>query len=147
MANRLDVMYERYQKKIVEDRGVLAPVVREVVLTYVERSASSAKACCEAGWRGFAEWVGKLRDDDDRFTTLATFGTTLAGRLWSEIINDYLNTNAMNDSFDHCVVNWFCFAERPGDPGEHFDRLFDLILLDALGCASYDPLASQATVD
>jgi hypothetical protein len=122
---------------VTANRAIIAPAFRAAISQHARFLAGWDKQFRQA-WLEFAEWTANLPDDDDRFTTLATFGTGPDSRSWAEILDEYLDTHATNDGFGLCSINWFDFADRPGQPEEHFDRLLDLIILDAVSCGIYD---------
>jgi hypothetical protein len=129
--------YAESQKQFAEDRRKIAPVVRERIARYADFLASWSHDESST-WSEFAEWVRALPDDDDRFKTLATFGTGIVCRSWRSILDDYFDIYVDCDSVAYSVVHWFDLASRTPTPSAHFDRMFDLLLLDAVGCALFD---------
>jgi hypothetical protein len=129
--------YAESQKQFEEDREKIAPVVRERIAQYADFRASWSHDESST-WLQFAEWARALPDDDDRFMTLATFGAGILRRSWLSILDDYFGVYVDCDKVDYSVVYWFDLASRTPAPSEHFDRMLDLLLLDAVGCALYD---------
>jgi hypothetical protein len=130
-----DVLDERRYRADQERRlADLAPRIRKIVADHanqIGRWRMDHSACCGAEWQAFATWVDEVPGDDLRLVLLASF----PGPDWGVLLEDYFDATVGSDSFGFTAVNEWCYRARWEPVPAAYERLLDLLLLDATATA------------
>jgi hypothetical protein len=132
-VNRLVELERRYRGDHERRVAELAPRIREVLGNHANEIGqwrAQLGICCAEEWQQFAEWVRELPNDEPHLRLLASFPIPD----WTVVLDNYFTYIVGSDSFGVTADEWCYRAQSKPPPAAH-ERLFELLLLDAVAQA------------
>jgi hypothetical protein len=126
----------RAHNQLDRDYGVVSADVKSSICALMESWRPALDEHCQEALGAFVAWIGALPPGYAPITVLATFGLGVGGRTWGEIIGEF-DAYIGTDTFGLTAFHMFAFCEQRGRPHDHFERFFNLLIIDALASRMY----------